>query len=267
MRLRAPVARRWSPLPSGSERVSSGSDFVWLCGVAHGCACQDVPWGTSSVGVLRVHAFKPDLKMWDPWGPEEVARRFGHIDVPWYIAAGWAIDLFLGSVRRDHEDIEIAVPCNRRAEVLDALDGFEFFAAGLPSSGFVTELPVAKASDSDSHQTWVREPASGLWRLDIFSEPSDGQTWICRRDSRIRMPYERLIERTRKGSLRPPGGGSVLQSQGCTPQRRRRLRSGTDATRQGRRRWLARALETRASWPHMAGAALDQHVEVDESGS
>jgi Aminoglycoside-2''-adenylyltransferase len=146
-----------------------------------------------------VDAFEPDLTMWDPWRPEEVARRLRDVDAPWYIVAGWAIDLFLGSVRREHTDIEIAVPRSRHAEVLDALEGFEFFAAGVPRSGFVTALPVADASDSDSHQTWVREPASGLWRLDIFSEPSEGETWICRRNDQIRMPYERLIERTEEG--------------------------------------------------------------------
>jgi len=137
--------------------------------------------------------------MWDPWKPEEVASRLGDLDVPWYIAAGWAIDLFLGGARREHGDIEIAVPRSRRAEVLDVLEGFEFFAAGAPTSGFVTALSVADASDSDSHQTWVREPASGLWRLDVFSEPAAGETWICRRTSQIRMPYESLIERTEEG--------------------------------------------------------------------
>lgn len=28
---------------------------------------------------------------------------------PWYIAGGWAVDLYLGSVYREHEDIEIVV--------------------------------------------------------------------------------------------------------------------------------------------------------------
>jgi hypothetical protein len=191
-----------------------------------------------------VRAFEPDLTRWDPWGPEEVARRLGHVDAPWYIAAGWAIDLFLGSVRREHEDIEIAVPRSRRAEVLDALEGFEFFAAGVPRSGFVTELRAAEASDSDSHQTWVREPASGLWRLDIFSEPSEGETWICRRNAEIRMPYERLIERTEEGI--PYGRPEVVLLFKAKAARSKdeddfaavlTLLDGT------RRRWLARALE------------------------
>ena len=48
----------------------------------------------------------------------------------------------------------------------------------------------------DTHQTWVREPATGKWRVDFFREPSDGDTWICRREPAIRLPYEQVIERT-----------------------------------------------------------------------
>ena len=33
----------------------------------------------------------------------------------------------------------------------------------------------------------------------MFREPSDGDTWICRREPAIRMPYERLIEWTDDG--------------------------------------------------------------------
>jgi len=189
-----------------------------------------------------VDAFEPDLTLWDPWEPEEVVRRLGDIEVPWYIAAGWAIDLFLGGARREHGDIEIAVPRSRRAEVLDVLAGFEFFAAGVPSSGFVTALPLAE--DSDSHQTWVREPASGLWRLDIFSEPSEGETWICRRNGLIRMPYERLIERTEEGI--PYGRPEVVllfKAKAARSKDEDDFEAVLSVLDGERRRWLARSLE------------------------
>ena len=42
----------------------------------------------------------------------------------------------------------------------------------------------------------MREPATGLWRLDIFREPHDEDTWICRREESIRLPYAEVIEHT-----------------------------------------------------------------------
>ena len=38
-----------------------------------------------------------------------MARFLARFPGPWWIAGGWAIDLWLGSVSRDHEDIEISV--------------------------------------------------------------------------------------------------------------------------------------------------------------
>ncbi len=35
--------------------------------------------------------------------------------------------------------------------------------------------------------------------LDVFREPHDGQTWICRRDETIRFPYREIIHHTASG--------------------------------------------------------------------
>jgi hypothetical protein len=43
-----------------------------------------------------VKAIEPDISHWDPWRPEQVARLLAGVRAPWYIAAGWAIELFLG---------------------------------------------------------------------------------------------------------------------------------------------------------------------------
>jgi Aminoglycoside-2''-adenylyltransferase len=144
-----------------------------------------------------VNAIDPDVSKWDAWRPERVAQLLAGLKAPWYVAAGWAIDLFLGGQRREHEDLEIAVPNERFGEVAEALGGFEIFVITGPRQA----MPLAHAWDrlDDTHQTWVREPATGLWRFDVFREPSDGETWICRRDHSINLPYEQLIERTDDG--------------------------------------------------------------------
>ncbi|MCL4541605.1 MAG: hypothetical protein M1396_04620 [Chloroflexi bacterium] len=38
-----------------------------------------------------------------------VATLLTDFDRPWFIAGGWAIDLFLGRQTRAHKDVEIAV--------------------------------------------------------------------------------------------------------------------------------------------------------------
>jgi aminoglycoside-2''-adenylyltransferase len=140
-----------------------------------------------------------DSDRWDAWEPSEAAHRLAGVKTPWYVAAGWAIDLFLGGKRREHEDLEIAIPAAGLAEFVGALAGFEIYAVKVPGKGTFT--PVDEAGDglAETHQTWVRDPESEYWRLDLFREPGDGSTWICRRDERIRLRYDEVIARTDDG--------------------------------------------------------------------
>ncbi len=188
-------------------------------------------------------AIDPDISKWDAWRPEQVARLLENVRVPWYVAAGWAIDLFLGGRRREHEDLEIAVPNTRFDEVAEALAGFEIFVI----TGKRQATPLAHARDrlADTHQTWMREPSTGVWRFDVFREPSDGDTWICRRDPSIRLPYAWLIERTDDGV--PYGRPEVvLLFKAKHVQETKNERDFLDALPRldgERRRWLRDALE------------------------
>jgi hypothetical protein len=142
-------------------------------------------------------AFKPDWEQWAAWRPEQVAELLEGVDIPWYVAAGWAIDLFLGEERREHSDLELAVPNTRFDELAGVLAPFDVCL--ITGQGEATPLAEARDRLMDTHQTWIREPATGKWRVDFFREPSDGDTWICRREPAIRLPYEHVIERTADG--------------------------------------------------------------------
>jgi Aminoglycoside-2''-adenylyltransferase len=139
----------------------------------------------------------PYESKWLAWRPDEVARLLADVRVPWYVAGGWALELFLGGGHREHDDLEIAAPNSRFDEVADALGALEIFLI----TDRTEATPLAEARDRffDTHQTWVREPATGFWRFDVFREPSDGDEWICRREPKLRMPYARLIEWTDDG--------------------------------------------------------------------
>jgi hypothetical protein len=164
--------------------------------------------------------------------------------VPWYVAAGWAIDLYLGGGHREHEDLELAVPNSRFEEVVEALAGFEIFVITGPQRA----APLAEARDQleETHQTWVREPATDLWRLDVFREPSDGDTWLCRRDESIRLPYDRVIEWTEDGI--PYGRPEIVLLFKAKHSHRGRDQRDFEAVvprlEPERRRWLAEALES-----------------------
>jgi hypothetical protein len=50
-----------------------------------------------------------------------------------------------------------------------------------------------------TYPTWLRDPATGNYLLDVFREPHDGDIWICRRDETIRLSYSHIIQYTEDG--------------------------------------------------------------------
>lgn len=146
-------------------------------------------------GGIEVRSTELDARWSAAWTPQEVAQRLAGVETTWYVAAGWALELFHGTKTREHGDIEIAIPAAHFPEIRDRFPGYAFDAVG---SGQIWESAGPRALAA-TRQTWLRDPATGNYLLDVFREPHDGGTWICRRDTRIRMPYGDIIRHT-------PGG-------------------------------------------------------------
>jgi hypothetical protein len=132
-------------------------------------------------------------RLWAAWTPAEVVERLSGVTTRWYVAAGWALDLFVGGIGREHDDIEIGVPGEGFGEVADAFPSFEWDVVG---AGQIWPFPKEAANH---YQTWLREPSTGRYRLDVFREPHCGDRWVCRRRVSITLPYDELILRTADG--------------------------------------------------------------------
>lgn len=135
---------------------------------------------------------------WEPWHPSQLVQILSSVTAPWYVAGGWALDLFRGQQTREHEDLEIAVPNTAEAfgQVRQALEGYQIQVPG----GQPTQLwPLDSLAFKMMHQTWVSEEALRadralqVFRLDIFREPQRDGRWACRRDENIVLPYDEVI--------------------------------------------------------------------------
>ena len=181
----------------------------------------------------------PDIEAWDAWRPVQIADLLEPAQLPWAVAAGWAIDLHLGGGHREHSDLEIAVPRPRFGELMPLLAAFELW------------VPVGDGTlgpfdpDSESHQTWAREPSTGLWRFDVFREPADGDIWICRRGEQLHMPYAELIRRTPDGiPYVRPDVTLLFKARHSSQEKNEHDFSATLPTLRGdERAWLRHALE------------------------
>jgi hypothetical protein len=112
---------------------------------------------------------------------ETLTERLGGVG-GWCVVGGWAIDLHLGRVTRDHADLEIAVPARSFNRIAAALPDLEWDVVG---DGQLWPYPEAL---DHFHQTWLRDPESGQFLLDVFREHHGPTTWTYRRDPTITLP-------------------------------------------------------------------------------
>lgn len=134
-----------------------------------------------------------DVHNWQPLSVEEVANLLSGLAVPWWIAGGWAIDLYVGCHTRTHRDIDVLVRRDDQLEVRRHLSGWDFAKTGLKRwlPGEFLKPPV--------NDIWCRRTPDSPWLLQLMLLDTDGGEWVFRRDPSIRGSLEGL------GCLTPSG--------------------------------------------------------------
>jgi hypothetical protein len=136
------------------------------------------------------------MSRWRSPNPPGAAQLFGNAGISWWIAGGWAIELFTGIKVRDHSDLEVGC---FRADVellLDQLPGWDLFIA---RDGRLEPLGANSLTELGVHSIWCRPSGSEHWVIEILIEERDGMDWTYRRDRRIRHSIVGLASRSREG--------------------------------------------------------------------
>ena len=112
-------------------------------------------------------AIEPDVSKWDAWRPDEVVRLLeGCASRGTSLRAGRSTSSSAAS-RASTRISRSPCPNTRFDDVAEALESFEIFVI----TGRAEATPLADARDRlmDTHQTWMREPATGVVALRRFS--------------------------------------------------------------------------------------------------
>lgn len=127
---------------------------------------------------------RPDDEAWEAWSPDELRQRLREATLPWYLAGGWALDVWHGRQTRPHEDLEFVVlrkDVDRFRVILHDLD---FFTV---KDGAIEYLPPSTNLPNDVWQLWGADRQRGCWRVDMMLEPGTLDLWIYKRDRTLRM--------------------------------------------------------------------------------
>lgn len=184
---------------------------------------------------------------WRPWRPQEVARLFASYAAPWWISGGWAIDLFLGTATRAHDDIDVQFLRADQAAVRVMLRGWDVQEAGHPTTPaedwpFHEWQPDAPLTP-EIHDIWCRPTADAPWALQLMVADHTDTDWICRRDPRIRRPLATVGLRTPDGiPYLAPEIQLLYKAKGLRPKDEADFAQTLPFLDEERRRWLTAAL-------------------------
>ncbi|OBR68937.1 hypothetical protein A7K91_15020 [Paenibacillus oryzae] len=122
-----------------------------------------------------------------------IASLMKDYNYPWAIAGGWAIDLYIGNITRDHEDIEIVIFRDDQKKLQDYLVGWNFKKV---SYGEIEPWQLGERLELPIHETYAEESDN---KLEVLLNESEGNDWVFRRDNRIRKPKSEIILQSLNG--------------------------------------------------------------------
>jgi hypothetical protein len=128
--------------------------------------------------------------------PSEGASWLSGIARPWWVAGGWALDLFVGHQSRSHKDLDIGIFRRDAVEVMTALPSWEFFEA---KSGELTRLRMDATPRLAVNSLWSRPRGAKEWVLELMLDECRDEQWVFRRDTRIQCPLTNAIQRNPEG--------------------------------------------------------------------
>jgi hypothetical protein len=128
----------------------------------------------------------------------EVAQALGNLRAPFYFAGGWAIDLHLGRVTREHHDIDALVMRRDHLLLHKALKQFSLkkiipHPDGMPPNrGTILEWPPGERLELPVHQVNAYRAGESEPAFQVMLAESRGSDWIFRRNPNVRMPISKM---------------------------------------------------------------------------
>jgi hypothetical protein len=199
----------------------------------------------------------------------EVAEALGPLRAPFFFAGGWAIDLHLGRVTREHHDVDVLVMRRDHLRLHEVLKAFTLkkivpHPDGMPPNrGTIIDWPPGERLELPVHQINAYRAGESEPAFQVMLAESRESEWIFRRNPAITMPILQIGFHPLWGLpyLAPE---IVLLFKTKHLEARDRIDFGNvlPALSADARQWLRDAIEKNASRSRMAQRTLTKDGEL-----
>jgi hypothetical protein len=173
--------------------------------------------------------------------PRDALDLFG--DLPgWWIAGGWAIDLWLGKQTREHVDLDIATLRTNQRIFWRRLDGWDLHLGTAPD--VVEPWPAPGAVPPPLHAVWCRQTPTSPWAFEMLLNDSNGTDWLFRRDHGVRLRLAKIGGTTPDGiPFLVPEIVLLYKGKNVRPNDEKDFETALPALDPEQRSWLRTALD------------------------
>jgi hypothetical protein len=191
--------------------------------------------------------------------PTDAVRWLGGVRAAWWIAGGWALDLFSGTHTREHADLDVGCFREDLGEIRAALGDWVLCEA---RDGRLSPLDPSTLPDGKVHSLWCRPKGAPEWWLELMLDEREGRDWVFRRSPGVRRPVGDLLLRDAEGTpyLRPEVQ-LLYKAKGRRPRDELDFRAILPHLDEPAERWLRDALhayEPRHPWLEQLSLLLDR---------
>lgn len=180
------------------------------------------------------------LGRWEPYPVRELPVLLREATFPWWVAGGWALDLFVGRQTREHEDVDIEVLRRDQHALRETLPGWDFQVA---RDGALRPAASDEWLLPEDNSFWCRPAVDALWALQILLAESEADTWICRRNPDIQCPISGIGLVTAEGlPYLLPEIQLLYKAKGLRPRDEADFEMVLPRLNADQRTWLAMAL-------------------------
>jgi len=127
---------------------------------------------------------------------ERVARVMRGFPRPWFIAGGWAIDVFLGRVTRDHGDVDVAL---LRRDQMDLRAHFAGWDLAKVVTGRREPWRAGERLELPVHEVHAHREFGAPADVEFLLSESSGGLWVFRRNPRVTRPLSSAGMRSGSG--------------------------------------------------------------------
>lgn len=182
-----------------------------------------------------------ELGTWVPLDPVEVRRVMAGFDRPWWIAGGWALDMFLGRKTREHEDIDVELLRSDQQAIQSHLRDWELYLA---SAGVLSPWVAGAEVPPDTSDVWCRPAGAESWAMQLMFNPGTEDRWASRRNPLVTRPMDLAVRHTGDGlPYLTPEAQLLMKAKGRRPKDEADFELVAPALSDEQRTWLREAIE------------------------